>query len=151
MLFGFDPFRDIDRTVWQESTRPPVLPIDAYRRGDTFHVHVDLPGVDPASIELTVDRNVLTVRAERDWTPAEGDRLVAAERPRGTFTRQLLLGETLDAARIEARYEHGVLTVTVPVAEAAKPRKVEISVAEGASGGSISAPLDAGSSEVHAA
>jgi HSP20 family protein len=118
MLFALDPFRQWDRT--------PALPIDAYRRGDGFVVQVDLPGVAPESIDVTVDRNVVTIRAERARQAVEGDRVVAAERPQGTFTRRLQLGRALDASRVEASYEHGVLTLTVPVAEEAKPRRIEI-------------------------
>ena len=134
MVMRFDPFRDLDRLtqdLWQGSTRraattASVMPIDAYRAGDRFVVHFDLPGVDPQSVELTVEKNVLTVRAERS-APWDGDvELVVAERPQGDFTRQLFLAETLDTERIEASYDAGVLTVTIPVAEAAKPRRVEI-------------------------
>jgi len=106
------------------------MPIDAYRRGDHFYVHFDLPGVDADSVDLEVEKNVLTVKAERSWEPSEGDEVVVAERPRGTFTRQLFLGETLDTDHIEAQYDKGVLTVSIPVAEAAKPRKVAIGAAE---------------------
>jgi HSP20 family protein len=103
------------------------MPIDAYRQGDEFVVHFDLPGVDPSSIDLTVEKNVLSVSAERRWEAAEDIQIVASERPQGTFNRQLFLGEGLDADRVEASYENGVLTVRIPVAEQAKPRKVEIS------------------------
>jgi len=130
MLMRFDPFRELDRQFDRLSQRnwgAGVMPIDAYRRGDHFYVHFDLPGVDPGSVDLQVEKNVLTVRAERSWEPAEGDEVVVAERPRGTFSRQLFLGETLDTDRIEASYDRGVLTVSIPVAEAAKPRKVAIS------------------------
>ncbi len=134
MVMRFDPFRDLDRLtqdLWQGSGRraastASAMPIDAYRSGDRFLVHFDLPGVDPETVELTVEKNVLTVRAERgpSWT---GDvELIVAERPQGSFTRQLFLAETLDTERIEASYDAGVLTVTIPVAEAAKPRRVEI-------------------------
>jgi HSP20 family protein len=130
MLMRFDPFRELDRltaaTAWPTSTRP-ALPMDAYRRGDQFVVHFDLPGVDASTIELTVEKNVLTVRAERSWQRGEGDEVVVSERPQGSFTRQLFLGETLDTDAISAGYENGVLTLTIPVAEKAKPRKVEIS------------------------
>jgi HSP20 family protein len=130
MLMRFDPFRDLDRLTDQVSrgTRqlPAVLPMDAYQRGDSFVVHFDLPGADPQSIDLTVERNVLTVRAERSWPRSEGDEILVSERPQGTFTRQLFLGESLDTDRIEANYENGVLTLTIPVAEAAKPRRVQI-------------------------
>ena len=128
MLMRFDPFREFDRVmqqVWQGDRRG-AMPMDAYRRGDSFIVNFDLPGIDPESIELTVEKNVLTVKAERTWTRADGDEVLVAERPHGTFTRQLFLGEGLDPDRIEAHYDSGVLTLTVPVAEQAKPRKVTI-------------------------
>jgi len=123
----FDPFRELDqltRTVAEAS--PSVMPMDAYRHGDAFIIHLDLPGVDPASIDVTVERNVLTISAERSWARSEGDQVIATERPQGRYERQLFLGESLDADAIAARYEHGVLTVTVPVAEQVKPRRVEI-------------------------
>ena len=129
MLMRFDPFRDFDRLTQQlrgDSGRRAWMPMDAYRHGDHYVVHFDLPGVDPGSIDLTVDKNVLTVKAERSWQPAEGDEVLVSERTQGSFTRQLLLGESLDADRIEACYDNGVLTLTIPVAEEAKPRKVEI-------------------------
>ena len=133
MLMRFDPFRELDRLA-QQSTgngRLPVMAMDAYRHGESFVVHFDLPGVDPASIDLTVEKNVLTVSAERRWQPTDGDEVVVAERPQGSFSRQLFLGEGLDPERIEARYDNGVLTVSVPVAERAKPRKVSISSGNG--------------------
>src|SRR5579871_1983119 len=125
MLMRFDPFRDIDRLTQQlwngtQGSRVAGMPMDAYREGDHVTAHFDLPGVDPASIELTVDRNVLTVKAERRWARAEGTEVVVSERQQGTFTRQLFLGDSLDPDRIEANYEHGVLTVRIPVAEQAK-------------------------------
>ena len=129
MLMRFDPFRELDRLTQQalgSVTRQAVMPMDAYRQGDRFVVHFDLPGVDPSSIDLTVEKNVLTVSAQRQWQPSEGQEVLASERPQGSFTRQLFLGEGLDAERVEASYDNGVLTVTVPVAEHAKPRKVEI-------------------------
>src|SRR5687767_8593886 len=131
MLMRFDPFRELDRltqTPWAGSR--PVMPMDAYRRNGDFVVHFDLPGVDPSSIDLTVEKNVLTVAAERSWTRAEGDQVLVAERPQGRFSRQLFLGERLDHDRVEARYDHGVLTLTVPVAEAAKPKKVEVTLGD---------------------
>lgn len=133
MLMRFDPLREFDRLVHQNpgSGRPPVMPMDAYRHQDRFEVHFDVPGVDPSSIELTVEKNVLTVSAERRWEPAEGDEVLVSERPQGSFSRQLFLGEGLDADRIEAHSENGVLTVAIPVAEQAKPRKVEISSSGG--------------------
>jgi len=123
-----DPMREFDRVfdqAWSQA-RQAAIPMDAYRHGDNFVVNLDLPGVDAGSIDLTVDRNALTVSAERHWEPVEGDQLVAAERRQGTFSRQLFLGEGLDAEGIHATYENGVLTVTIPVAPSAQPRKIEI-------------------------
>ena len=139
MLMRFDPFRDFDRlsdALWGvqgRGTAPRTFPMDAYRRGDRFFVHFDLPGVDPSTIDLSVEKNVLTVTAERTWQPQEGDEVVVTERPRGRFSRQLFLGDTLDAGNLTASYDQGVLTLTIPVAEAAKPRKVEVTVGGGPS------------------
>jgi HSP20 family protein len=130
MLMRFDPFRELDRMTqhaWREVTRP-TAPMDAYRHEDHFTVHIDVPGVDPDSIDLTVEKNVLTVTATRERSYAEGDEVLVAERPIGEFRRQLFLGEQLDTENITADYENGVLTLTLSVAERAKPRKVEISV-----------------------
>jgi HSP20 family protein len=138
MLMRFDPFRDLDRltqTLWgNETRRLNGVPMDAYRKGSEFLVHFDVPGIDPNSIELTVEKNVLTVTAERarQWGD-DVDEVVDSERPVGNFSRQLFLGETLDSERIEASCDNGVLTLRIPVAEAAKPRKVSIS--GGANGG----------------
>jgi HSP20 family protein len=128
MLMRFDPFRELDRLAqapWAGSR--PVMPMDAYRRNGDFVVHFDLPGVDPSSIDLTVEKNVLTVTAERHFARAEGDEITVTERPQGRFNRQLFLGDSLDVERISANYDHGVLTLQIPVAERAKPRKVEVS------------------------
>jgi HSP20 family protein len=135
MLMRFDPFREIDRVTQMLSqpggaARPMTLPMDAYRDDDVFVVHLDVPGVDPSSIDLTVERNVLTVRAERTWEPQDGREVVVQERPQGTFTRQLFLGESLDPDRVEATYDRGVLTLTIPVAAQARPRKVEVTAGE---------------------
>jgi HSP20 family protein len=134
-VLRFDPFRDFDRVVAEQMAglrgAPRSVPMDAYRRGDQFLVHLDLPGVDPDAIELTVEQNVLTIKAERRFEPDEGDELAIAERPQGAFTRQLLLGESLDTERLEADYDRGVLTLRIPVAEAAKPRRVEITKSAG--------------------
>ncbi|HVL83963.1 MAG TPA: Hsp20/alpha crystallin family protein [Pseudonocardia sp.] len=134
MLMRTDPFRELDRLTQQVFgqqgtwSRPAVMPMEAYRQGEEFVVHFDLPGVDPASIDLNVERNTLTVKAERGpSTSGDGVDAVIAERPYGVFTRQLFLGETLDTDRIEARYDAGVLTLHIPVAEQAKPRKIEVS------------------------
>ena len=128
MLVRFDPFRDRDRMSdeFSRPARPWQMPMDAYRRGDAFVVHLDVPGVDPTTIDLTVEQNTLTVTGERTWPRAEGDEVVIAERPQGTFSRQLLLGDSLDTDRIAARSDRGVLTITIPVAEQSKARKVEI-------------------------
>lgn len=129
MLMRTDPFGELDRLsrqMWGNVARPSVMPMDAYRRGDEFFVHFDLPGIDPDSIDLTVEQNVLTVKAERKPIREEGAEFLVTERQSGTFTRQLFLGETLDPDRIGADYSAGVLTLTIPVHEAAKPRKVEI-------------------------
>ncbi|MER6343247.1 Hsp20/alpha crystallin family protein [Streptomyces sp. NPDC001595] len=129
MLMRTDPFRDLDRLaqqVFNTAARPAAMPMDAYRSGDDFVVHFDLPGIDPETIELDVERNILSVRAERRSPAPEGAELIASERPAGTFTRQLFLGDTLDTERIDASYEAGVLTLRIPVAEAAKPRRIQI-------------------------
>ena len=134
MLMRFDPFRELDRMtsqVWREASRP-TAPMDAYRHGDAFVVQIDLPGVDPEAIDLTVEKNVLTVSAARTRQFAEGDEVLVAERPLGEFRRQLFLGEQLDTENIRAEYDNGVLTLTLSVAEQAKPRKVEVSTGSGA-------------------
>ena len=128
LLRTTDPFRDVERLANQvlgTTNRPAVMAMDAWRQGDVFHIEFDLPGVAPESIDLDVERNVLTVRAERvarngDWE------MLASERPRGAFSRQLVLGDNLDLDRIEASYDDGVLRLVVPVAERAKPRKIQI-------------------------
>jgi HSP20 family protein len=129
LLRTTDPFRDFDRLAGQllgTTNRPAVMPMDAWREGDVFQIEFDLPGVAKESIDLDVERNVLTVRAER--VPRNGDwEMLASERPSGMFSRQLVLGDNLDLDRIEAYYDDGVLHLTVPVAERAKPRKIEIS------------------------
>jgi HSP20 family protein len=129
MLMRFDPLREFDRIfdqAWSQ-TRQASVPMDAYRHGDNFVVHLDLPGVHANSIDLTVERNALTITAERHWQPVEGDQVIASERRQGAFSRQLFLGDGLDTDRIHATYENGVLTVTVPIADQAKPRRIEVS------------------------
>lgn len=130
MLMRTDPFRELDRLTQQvfgTLERPAAMPIDAYREGDRFVVNFDLPGVDADSINLTVEQNVLSVHAERrPVSAADGREMVLSERPHGTFSRQLFLGDTLDADHLEANYDAGVLTVTIPVAEQAKPRRVAV-------------------------
>lgn len=129
MLMRTDPFRDLDRLAQQVfggAPRPTAMPMDAYRKGDEFFVHFDLPGVAPDSIDLTVEQNVLTIRAERPPVSPDGAEMIVSERPSGSFSRQLFLGETLDADAVAADYHAGVLTLTIPVREAAKPRKLSI-------------------------
>jgi HSP20 family protein len=132
-LIRFDPFREFDRMVDQavNQARQPSFPMDAYRHGDTVVVHFDLPGVDPDSIDIEYERQVLTVSAERTWRRTEGDQLLASERVHGRFQRQILLGEGLDTEGLTATYEHGVLTVAIPVAERSKPRKINVEVSGG--------------------
>jgi HSP20 family protein len=136
MLSSFDPFfRDFDR--WSDNllnrrvpAGPRLMTADAYRHGDHFVVRFDLPGVDPASIDVTVEKNVLSVGAARSWTPGEEDQVVLAERPQGHFERKLYLGDNLDTDHIEANYDHGVITLRIPVSEQAKARKVEVTSGE---------------------
>ena len=131
MLMRTDPFRELDRLSQQllgsngTLARPSMMPMDAWRDGDTFVIEFDLPGVAADSIDLDVERNVVTVRAERPPRDAETE-MIAAERQRGVFSRQLILGDNLDTERIEAGYHSGVLTLRIPVAEQAKPRKISI-------------------------
>ena len=132
MLMRTDPFRELDRLAQQAFgspgtwSKPAAMPMDAYRAGDEFVVCFDLPGVTKDAIELDIERNVLTVKAERSWWPDEGAEVLARERTQGTFSRQVLLGEALDSEHVDAHYDQGVLRVTIPVFEKAKPRKVEI-------------------------
>jgi HSP20 family protein len=129
MLMRTDPFRELDRLTQQvlgTAARPAAMPMDAYRQGDSFYIQLDLPGISADSISLTVEQNVLTVRAERTPVQADGAQLIVAERPSGIYTRQVFLGETLDADHIGADYAAGVLTLTIPVHEAAKPRNIEV-------------------------
>lgn len=128
MLMRTDPFRELDRLTQQvlgTNARPAVMPMDAWREGDNFHVEFDLPGVTQESINLDVERNVLTVKAERPIAEATAEQ-IAAERPRGVFSRQLILGDNLDLDKITASYNDGVLHLQIPVAEKAKPRKIQI-------------------------
>ena len=145
MLMRSDPFRELERLTQQffgpngTAAHPAVMPMDAWREGDKFVVEFDLPGVDPDTIDLEVERNVVTVKAER--RPRRDDEntdWIANERARGHFSRQLVLGDNLDTDRIEASYDMGVLTLRIPVAEQAKPRKIEIG--RGASTATIQQP-----------
>jgi len=130
MLVRTDPFREFDRLTQQllgagTTSRPAVMPMDAWREGDTFVVEFDLPGVRPETLDIDVERNVLTVKAERPRPNGDWE-VLAAERPTGLFSRQLVLGENLDLEQVQANYDAGVLRLTIPVAEKAKPRKIEI-------------------------
>jgi HSP20 family protein len=129
MLMRTDPFRELDRLAQQVTgtrARPAAMPMDAYRQGEEFVVELDLPGVDAQSIDVTVEKNVLTIHAQRNRAGGEGLELLISERPHGTFSRQLFLGESLDSDRLTARYSDGVLSLRVPVAERAKPRRVDV-------------------------
>ncbi|MFD9697795.1 Hsp20/alpha crystallin family protein [Lentzea sp. NPDC059081] len=136
MLMRTDPFRELDRLTQQVFggsgtwSRPAAMPMDAYRDGDEFVVCFDLPGVASDAIELDVERNVLTVKAER--RPLGADvQMQVSERPLGVFSRQLFLGDTLDTDRIDATYDAGVLTLRIPIAERAKPRRIAITAPDG--------------------
>ena len=135
MLMRTDPFRDFDRLAQQvlgagTTSRPAVMPMDAWREGDTFVIEFDLPGVRPETVDIDVERNVLTLRAERSARNGDWE-MLTSERSRGMFSRQLVLGDNLDLERIEAGYTDGVLRVVVPVAEKARPRKIEINATNG--------------------
>jgi len=130
MLMRTDPFRDFDRLAQQllgtgTTSRPAIMPMDAWREGETFVVEFDLPGIAPDTLDLDVERNVLTVKAERPARNGDWE-LLASERPRGLFSRQLVLGDNLDLERIEAAYDAGVLRLRIPVAEKARSRKITV-------------------------
>jgi HSP20 family protein len=128
MLMRTDPFRELDRFAQQvlgTAARPAVMPMDAWREGEEFFVEFDLPGIDADSLDIDIERNVVTVRAERAGVDPNRE-MLANERPRGVFSRQLVLGDNLDTEGIEAAYHEGVLRLHIPVAERAKPRKISI-------------------------
>jgi HSP20 family protein len=134
MVMRFEQLRDLDRLAQQAFggvVQVRSIPMDAYRRGDAVFVHFDLPGIEPNAIILTVEQNVLSVTAERLYDRKEDDQIIAKERPVGAFERQVFLGEHLDPARLQASYEQGVLTIQIPVAPEAKPRRIEIRAGEG--------------------
>ena len=129
MLMRTDPFRELDRLIQQvfgTTVRPAAMPMDAWQENGQFVVALDLPGVTADSVDLSVEGNVLTVRAERKDPTNPDVELIASERPRGAFSRQLILGDTLDTEKITASYDAGVLTLRIPVAEQAQPRKISI-------------------------
>ena len=135
MLIRTDPFRELDRLTQQvldTATRPASVPLDAYRKGNSFYVQFDLPGVQAGSITLTIEHNVLTVSAERPAARPDGAETIIAERPSGTFSRHLFLGEALDTEHITAEYTAGVLTLAIPVRESAKPHSIHITTHDGA-------------------
>ena len=153
LLRTTDPFRDFDRLTAHllggasgTTNRPAVMPLDAWREGDRFVLEFDLPGVAPESIDIDVERNVLTVKAERPARNGDWE-LIASERPKGLFSRQLVLGDNLDLDRVEASYDAGVLRLRIPVAEKAKPRKIEVRTAP--SMGEGSQPVEIASGEKH--
>jgi HSP20 family protein len=129
MTIDYDPFHRLDelRDRLLSGGRTPLsFPMDAYRRGDEFVVHLDLPGVEPETIDVAVENQILTVGAERRFEPHEGDEFLVTERPQGRFNRQLRLGSTIDTENIAASYDDGVLTLTLPVSERAKPRQIQV-------------------------
>jgi HSP20 family protein len=156
-IMRFDPFRDLDRLtqgLLGAGRALRAIPMEAYRHGDSFYVHFDLPGVDPSKVEVTAERNVVSVRASRESPRQEGDELLIDERPHGSFSRQIILGENLDVERMQASYDQGVLTLTIPVAEQLKPRRIEVAAQSGspqpvgATAGSSSSGSSGGQSTV---
>ncbi|MFJ6785231.1 Hsp20/alpha crystallin family protein [Streptomyces yangpuensis] len=137
MLMRTDPFRELDRMAQQlvgpgTWSKPSVMPMDAYREGDEYVVAFDVPGVTAEAIDIDVERNMLTVKAERRPTAkADNAKMELSERPLGVFSRQIMLADTLDTERIQADYDAGVLTLRIPIAERAKPRKVSIGAGSG--------------------
>lgn len=151
MLMRTDAFRELDRVAQQvfgTNARPAAMPIDAYRRGEEFLVQFDLPGVASESIELTIERNVLAVHAERHRSDGDEIELLIGERPHGTFSRQLFLADTLDSERLDADYTDGVLTVRIPVKEQAKPRRVNVAAGRSSKHTSIDAKSSEGEREM---
>lgn len=134
MLMRWDPFRDIDRvaaSLLGDGHTSRTMAMDAYRQGDELRIDLDLPGIDPESLDLTVERNVLSITARRSVDRSGVDQLIVSERPQGVFTRQVFLGDSLDADALEAAYDHGVLSIKVPVLESAKPRRIPVTVDSG--------------------
>ncbi len=127
MLMRFDPFQELTRQTLTGTRRAPVsMPMDAYREGDTVHIWMDVPGVHRDNLDVTVEKNSLTVTANRSWEPGEDVQVLAGERAQGTFSRTISLGDNLDAGKLEADYDEGVLHITIPMVERAKPRKIEV-------------------------
>jgi HSP20 family protein len=129
MASTFDPFRELDRVagaLFDTRQGPRLMPMDLYRDGDTYVLSADLPGIDPGSVDIDVDGQLLTIRAERTLSSGEGVKWLTRERQAGSFLRQLNLGQGIDTDRIEAHYANGVLSVTIPMSEKARPRKIEV-------------------------
>ena len=129
MLLRFDPFAEFDRRSRPDVPSRGFMAADGYRSDETFVMHLDMPGIDPDAIDLTVEKNTLTITVERSWDSSDLE-LVLQERPVGSFTRRFFLGENLDTDRIDAGYDHGVLTITIPVRETAKARKITVGSAD---------------------
>lgn len=132
MTMFFDPFRELDRvasSLLDQRQSPRLMPMDLFRDGDHYVLTADLPGVDPGSVDVDVDGQLLTIRAERSARTEDGVQWLARERGAGSYLRQLTLGKDIDTENISAHYENGVLSVMIPVAEKAKPRKIEIAMA----------------------
>jgi HSP20 family protein len=142
MAMNFDPFRELDRVasaLMDTNQGPRLMPMDLYRDGDHYVLNADLPGIDPGSVDIDVDGQLLTIRAERTLRGAEGVKWLAHERQSGSFLRQLSLGQGIDTERISAAYENGVLSVTIPVSERAKPRRIEVATGQQSGQSAISA------------
>ncbi|HLL65455.1 MAG TPA: Hsp20/alpha crystallin family protein [Micromonosporaceae bacterium] len=147
MLLRFDPFRDFDRLaseVLGASRVPQAMPMDCYRSGEAFYLHFDLPGMDPDSLEVTTENNTLTVRAERRPKAPDDAAYLVSERPSGSYSRQLVLGDGLSLDAINADYRDGVLTLTIPVAEQAKPRRIQVGRGDNRRGDAARGQVDAG-------
>ena len=129
MAMSFDPFSQLDRiaqSVFDTSRQPRIMPVDLFREGDRYLLHADLPGIDPGSVDVDVDGHLLTIRAQRSLGEHEGSRWLLQERPWGAYMRQFTIGDDVDAERISASYDNGVLSVIIPIAERAKPRKIVV-------------------------
>lgn len=142
-LMRFDPFREFDRITEQVmagSRVPRTMPMEAFRRGEQFLVFIDIPGADEDDVDITVERNVVSIRARRESPRQEGDEVLVDERPHGVFTRQLFLGDNLDAGNLAAEYSRGVLVLTIPIAEASKPRRITVGGRSGQPGRGAGTP-----------
>jgi HSP20 family protein len=142
MAMSFDPFSDLDRitgALLGSRPGPRFMPVDLYRDGDTYILNADLPGIDPGSVDIDVDGQLLTIRAERTAATADGAKWLSQERPYGSFLRQFTLGDGVDATSISAHYDNGVLSVVVPLGEKAKPRKIEVETSQSSKQHTISA------------